>query len=222
MWTINIFAIISLIIGSHAEDIPPLPENACEVTGFTVFHKNHLEGNPMDRIYDPQLLIYGYASKYSGRIVLDDYPQKKINIKTNVDSSPNCVLPQCVKTSCIPLWSRFAPYSAISTATVPPYAMYPDLNKPKKQYIGGLYLKGEAFHTSDCTGTTYSNMTQDVQTVFEASSTIVLRPVIVVYNGTTSPASVADSTAIASATCNFLRDGLGNGYLYIRNFNQTG
>jgi hypothetical protein len=222
MWKINIFAIISLIIGSYAVEIPPLLENACEVTGFTVFHKKHLEGNPVDRIYDPLTEIYIGSNQYTGRIILDDYPQKKINIKTNVDSSPNCVLPQCVKTSFIPQWPRFAPYSAISTATVPPYAMYPDLNKPEKQYNGYLSLKGEAFHTSDCTGTPYSNMTQDVQTVLEASSTTAWRPVIVTYNGTTSPASVADSTAIASATCNFLRDALGNGFIYIRNFNQTG
>jgi hypothetical protein len=183
MWKIKSFAFLGMIIGSFAEDIPPLSENACEITGFTVFHKKILQGNLLDRVYDPESEIYGY-SPYSGRIVLDEYQQKQINIKTNVDSAPNCVLPGCVKTSFIPQFYRYASYSAVSNDVVPPYTLY---RKPEKQYTGYLTLTGEAYHTSDCTGTPYSNMTQDVQNVLERSQTYSLRPTIVVYNGTSSP-----------------------------------
>jgi hypothetical protein len=193
-----------------------IAQSLCPITGFSVFHTNHLASTPLDSVLEIN------TNRYTGRIVLSDFPERKINIKTNFNSTPNCVLPKCVKTSFLPEWRRYQPFDAISTDVTAPYTLYSDTTGPQSQYKGYLGLTGEAYNTSDCSGTPYSTMFQDVQTVLTDRKTFAIRPMIVVYDGTNSPATKADSTAIATATCNFLRDALGNGFIYTTNFNTTG
>jgi hypothetical protein len=188
---------------------------SCAITGFSVFYKNHLTATPLDSVLE---II---TERNTGRIVLSDYPQGRINIKTNINSSPSCGRPRCVKTSFLPQWRRYQSFDAISYEVAEPYTLYPDKTQPQKQYFGYLDLIGEAYNTSDCSGTPYSTMFQDVETVPQVVKTIPIRPMIVVYDGTNSPATEADSTAIGTATCNFLRDALGNGFAYTRNYNTT-
>jgi hypothetical protein len=163
MWSFKNLTFFSLIIGSLAEDSPPISKNGCKITGFSVFHKNIRQAVPLEHVLNKKFPDE-VDDTYSGRILLEDYPQKKINIKTNVNTASSCELPQCVKRTFEPNFRRYAEFDVMSNENTAPYTLYRD-RSPQKQYVGYLGLTGEAYQSSDCTGTPHSTLTQNVQTV---------------------------------------------------------
>jgi hypothetical protein len=224
MWRSKNLSFLCLIIGSLAESSSiPKPGDGCEITGFSVFHKNHRKSVQLERTLDQIPLEYNAFFPditYTGRILLDDYPQKKINIVTNLNTASNCQRPQCVKITFAPQWKRFSSLTIVSIEGEAPFTLHP--NKPQKQYIGLLNLTGEAYQSRDCTGMPYSTLTQNVETVYDTSNNIQIKPMIATYVGTNEPVTTDDTKAIGSATCNFIHDALKNGFFYARHFNYTG
>jgi hypothetical protein len=159
-----------------------------------------------------------YMSEYPrARILLDKYPNGMISIITNVDTSgcPAATVVQCVNTT-------FGTFRQ-SIDRVVPYTLYGDnpvtgqIYTRKPANTSFQLLSAKAYSTANCTGIPIAETTNDIHLVPKSVATIRSTRFTAVYNGTVAPKSgvlAKYTNAVVNATCQYIRESLGYGFVY--------
>ena len=144
-----------------------------------------------------------------GRILLDTYPQRRINIL--VDLTPSCV----ATTNCVRL--TLGDFQS-TDQTSAPYALYGDEDgtplavRPVKTSFQDL--KAWTFTSADCSGNYSATKSVSVQLVPKTDKVYELRFLNATFNGVTAArATQRDVDALVNYTCDFVAKSVYNGIL---------
>jgi hypothetical protein len=192
-------------------------DSTCGITGFSVYNSRSKTTTPLDTVQ--------YVSDFpEAKIMLDTYPQGKINIFANTDTT-GC--PKNTGIGCVLMkWGNFAK----STERWAPYTLYK--NEPKTDMIstwkipdnvkGFQSLEAWAYNSSSCSGRELNYVRVDVQAVPKTTQVIKLPPIVATYNGVTKLPRTRDRIALESETCKFLEESFGFGFTYKGSLFVTG
>lgn len=178
----------------------------CGVTGFSVFDSASYSSKPIE----PFTALGGFAL---GRVILDKYPDGKINIIANV--GPPCDPSKPIKCVRVNLYDE-------QKERFPPYTAFPsvddfDLAVVTPSQLGWHNISASTFTDTDCTEGESGSLEYSLHLVPTTQKTIRTGspPFIAEYVGTRTSSSYDDDTkAVANVTCEVMRRYLSDGFIY--------
>jgi hypothetical protein len=182
--------------------------NTCGVTGFSIY-------NSITNIWEPlaTVVIDGFPQ---AQLVLEKYDTfLQINIQTHVDMSGCAAMGRPSTIGCVKM--RIFNETDYYDYT-PPYTLYQStfgdvIEKQKPAKSGFQHFHAELYEDSSCTGTLICEDYVLINFVQTASTVLRFNSMRATYNGLTSVPSNTHLQQVVSATCNYVKNAIKNGFI---------